>query len=108
LPYEVHIYPRDHVSSLLEMESKLLELGKMVQDIIRRYSKVFDEMAYVMAFHTRPSTGEHPYWHFHIELYPPWRNRYRKKYLAGVETGIALFTNDSCPEDIASELREAT
>ena len=107
LPYEVHIYPREHVGSLVEIEDKLLDLGKMVQDIVQRYAKVFDEMAYVMAFHTKPSTGEHPYWHFHIELYPPWRDRTRKKYLAGVETGIAVFTNNSCPEDIAKELREA-
>ena len=106
LPYEVHIYPREHVGSLEEIEDKLQELGKTVQDTVRRYSKVFDELAYVMAFHTRPSTGDHPYWHFHIELYPPWRDHSRKKYLAGVETGLAVFTNDSCPEDIAKELRE--
>jgi UDPglucose--hexose-1-phosphate uridylyltransferase len=107
LPYEVHIYPRKHVGSLMELEDKLLELGQMVRDVIQRYSKVFDEVAYVMAFHTRPSTGDHPYWHFHIELYPPWRDRTRMKFLAGVETGIAVFTNDSCPEDIAEQLREA-
>jgi len=107
LPYEVHIYPREHVGSLAEIENKLLDLGKMVQDVVQRYSKVFDEMAYVMAFHTRPSTGEHPYWHFHIELYPPWRDHSRKKFFSGVETGLSVFTNNSCPEDIAKELREA-
>ena len=102
LPYEVHIYPKEHVGSLEEIEDKLLDLGKMVQDVVRRYSKVFDEMAYVMAFHTRPSTGEHPYWHFHIEFTTP-----RTKHFEGVETGIAVFTNNSCPEDDAKELREA-
>lgn len=107
LPYEVHIYPREHVGSLIEINDRLLELGKMVQDVVQRYSKIFDEVEYVMAFHTRPSVGNHPYWHFHIELYPPWRDRSRKKYLAGVETGVGVFTNDSCPEDIAKELREA-
>ena len=107
LPYEVHIYPKEHVGSLVEMEDKLLELGKMVQDIVKRYSKVFDEVAYVMAFHPRPSSGEHPYWHFHVELYPPWRDRSRLKYLAGVETGLGVYTNDSYPEEIAKELREA-
>jgi len=101
-PYEVHIYPREHVGSLVEIEDKLVELGKMVQDIVLRYSKVFDEPEYVMALHTRPSIGEHPYWHFHVELHTP-----RKKYFEGIETGIAVFTNDSCPEDIAKELREA-
>jgi len=107
LPYEVHIYPREHVGSLIEIDDRLLELGKMVQDVVQRYSRIFNEVAYVMAFHTRPSTGEHPYWHFHIELYPPWRDRSRMKYLAGVETGAGAYTNDSCPEEIAKELREA-
>lgn len=107
VPYEVHIYPREHVASLVDLEDKLLELGTVVQDVVCRYSRVFDEIAYVMAFHTRPSTGEHPYWHFHIELYPPWRDRSRLKYLAGLETGAGTYTNDSSPEDIAAELRDA-
>jgi len=99
--YEVHIYPREHVGSLVEIEDKLLELGKLVQDVVQRYSKVFDELEYVMAFHTRPSTGKHPYWHFHIEFHT-----LRKKYFEGLETGIATFVNDSCAENIAKELRE--
>ena len=107
LPYEVHIYPREHVASLTDLEDKLLELGTVVRDIIRRYANLFDEMAYVMAFHTRPSTGDHPYWHFHIELYPPWRDRSRFKYLAGLETGAGTYTNDSLPEATAKEMRDA-
>ncbi len=107
LPYEVHIYPRKHVASLLDLEDVLLELGKVVQDIVKRYRQVFDDMAYVMAFHSRPSAGQHPYWHFHIELYPPWRNHSQLKYLAGLETGTGTYTNDSSPEETAEELRSA-
>jgi UDPglucose--hexose-1-phosphate uridylyltransferase len=107
VPYEVHVYPRKHVASLLELEADLTELGQVVRDAIQRYSSVFDEVAYVMAFHARPSKGEHPYWHFHIELYPPWRDRSRIKYLAGIETGAGTYTNDSSPEEKASELRSA-
>ncbi|TFH08757.1 MAG: hypothetical protein E4H14_05820 [Candidatus Thorarchaeota archaeon] len=100
-PYEVHIYPREHVGSVVEIDDKLIELGKMVQDVVHRYAKVTDEIEYIMAFHTRPSIGEYPYWHFHIELHAP-----RKNYFEGLETGVAVFTNDSCPEEIAKELRE--
>jgi UDPglucose--hexose-1-phosphate uridylyltransferase len=107
LPYEVHIYPKDHVGSLIELEGHLQELGLMIRDTVQRYTKIFDETAYVMAFHTRPSTGEHPYWHFHVEFYPPWRDRKRIKYLAGLESGTWTFTNDSSPEEKAKELREA-
>jgi UDPglucose--hexose-1-phosphate uridylyltransferase len=107
LPYEVHVYTKKHVSSLIELEDHLLELGQVVQDVIRRYSSFFDENAYVMAFHTRPSKNDHPYWHFHIEIIPPWRDKSRIKYLAGVETGTGTYTNDSLPEISAQQLREA-
>jgi UDPglucose--hexose-1-phosphate uridylyltransferase len=107
LPYEAHIYPRKHVPSLKGLENNLLEFGQVIQDIVQRYSKVFEELAYVMVFHPRPNTGEHPHWHFHVEFYPPWRDRTRLKYLAGIEIGAGTYTNDSIPEEIAEELREA-
>ncbi|TFG08587.1 galactose-1-phosphate uridylyltransferase [Candidatus Thorarchaeota archaeon] len=107
LPYEVHIYPKWHVDSLSSMSDEIIDLGLMVKDTVQRYSKVFEENAYVMALHTRPSVGKHPYWHFHIEFYPPWRDRERIKYLAGIETGAWTYTNDSQPEEKAKELREA-
>ncbi|MFW9845292.1 MAG: galactose-1-phosphate uridylyltransferase [Candidatus Thorarchaeota archaeon] len=107
LPYEGHIYPRDHVSSLGELEDNLLELGQVIRDVVQRYAKVFNELAYVMVLHPRPTTGDYPYWHFHIEFYPPWRDRTRLKYLAGIELGAGTYTNDSIPEETAEELREA-
>lgn len=107
LPYEVHVYPKEHVTSLSELEDELLGLGMMVRDVVTRYSTVFDETAYVMSFHTRPSIGEYPFWHFHVEFYPPWRDKSRRKYLAGIELGAGTYTNDSLPEERAQELREA-
>lgn len=107
LPYEVHIYPKFHVSSLIELEGFLLELGLLLQDTVKRYSAFFEENAYVMIMHTRPSQGDYPYWHFHIELYPPWRDKNRRKFLAGIEEGTGTYTNDSVPEITAKELREA-
>jgi len=107
LPYEVHIYPKRHVHSLSGLDESLLGLGKMVRDVVKRYSNVFDETAYVMSFHTRPSTGDYPFWHFHVEFYPPWRDKSRRKHLAGIELGAGTYTNDSLPEQRAQELREA-
>lgn len=107
LSYEAHIYPKAHVGSLEEISDYLRELGAMVRDTVKRYSKVFDENAYIMALHTAPVRGEHPYWHFHIEFYPPWRDRKRLKYLAGGERGAWIYTNETLPEDAARELREA-
>ena len=81
---------------------EFIDVTSMVQDVVQRYSMILDESNYVIAFHTRPSRGEHPYWHFHIEIHTP-----RNEHFVGVETGIAVFTNDSYPEEIAKKLREA-
>lgn len=107
LPYEVHVYPRMHVASLVELEESLEELGEMLQDVARRYAAFFEEVAYVMVFHARPSNGDYPFWHFHIEFYPPWRDKSQRKHLAGIEKGTGTYTNDSTPECSAKQLREA-
>ena len=49
--------------------------------------------------------GQFPYFHFHIEFYPPHRSKEKLKYLAGVETGSGTFLNDSLAEEKAAELR---
>jgi UDPglucose--hexose-1-phosphate uridylyltransferase len=51
--------------------------------------------------------GRYPYFHFHIEFYPPHRSRNKLKYLASVETGAWSFLNDSLAEEKAAELRAA-
>jgi UDPglucose--hexose-1-phosphate uridylyltransferase len=107
LPYEVHVYPKQHVGTLEELLGDISEFSQVIQDVIKRYAVVFEEIAYVMAFHARPSGSKYQDWHFHVEFYPPWRDSKRLKFLAGVETGIWTFTNDSSPEEKAKELREA-
>ncbi len=107
LPYEVHIYPKDHVQDLSGIEDKLEEFGGIIADTIKRFAATFNETAYAMVFHASPVKGKHDYWHFHVEFYPPWRDRSRLKYLAGVESGTWTYTNDSSPEEKAKELREA-
>ncbi len=108
LPYEVHVYPKRHFQWIEELTSNEEEdLAFVIQDTIKRYAKVFDDMAYIMAFHNAPSKGEYPFYHFHVEFYPPWRDPNALKYLGGLETGSWTYTNDSLPEEKAKELREA-
>ena len=107
MPYEIHIYPKEHVQDLKDLKDKFPELGLLIKDTVTRFASIFEENAYVMSFHSSPAKGHHEYWHFHIEFYPPWRDRSRLKYLAGLETGGWQYTNDSSPEEKAKELREA-
>jgi UDPglucose--hexose-1-phosphate uridylyltransferase len=59
----------------------------------------------MMLFHQTPVKGEYPFFHFHIEFYPPHRTKDKLKYLAGVESGAGTFLNDSLAEEKAAELR---
>jgi UDPglucose--hexose-1-phosphate uridylyltransferase len=57
--------------------------------------------------HQDPSDGrDYPYYHFHIEFYPPMRSRDKLKFLASSETGAWATINDTYPEEKAAELRE--
>ena len=59
----------------------------------------------MMLLHQSPTHGQYPYFHFHIEFYPPHRSKEKLKYLASVETGAGTFLNDSLAEEKAAELR---
>jgi len=108
LPYEVHIYPKRHFQYIDELTTDEEEdLAFIVQDTIKRYAKIFDDMAYIMAFHNAPTRGVYSYYHFHVEFYPPWRSPDKIKYLGGLETGSWAYTNDSLPEEKVKEMRDA-
>ena len=60
-----------------------------------------------MCMYQAPTDGrEYPYYHFHIEFYPPMRDRDKLKYNASSETGGWATINDARPEEKAAELRE--
>jgi UDPglucose--hexose-1-phosphate uridylyltransferase len=59
----------------------------------------------MMVLHQSPTHGRYPYFHFHIEFYPPHRSKEKLKYLASVESGSGTFLNDSLAEEKAAELR---
>lgn len=106
-PYEVHIYPKKHVQSLIELEGELLEMGQVVQDVVKRFSKIFDTTTYNMAFHTRPSNGDNSFWHFHIELCPTHREKLESMEFTGIDAVVGVCTNNTSPEENAEELRRA-
>ncbi len=109
-PYEVHIYPRRHVSSLAELSSEERDaLADMLLTVTGAYDRHFGFSApYVMAMHQAPTDGGvWPEAHLHVEFYPPHRRPDRLKQLAGVELGAGTFVNDTRPEETAAQLRRA-
>jgi len=109
-PFGVHIYPKRHIEALTDLTDE--EKG-MFASILKKVLKKFDNLfnmsfPYMMVLHQRPTDGHpYPYYHFHVEFYPPYREKDKIKYFASVETGAGTVTFDYTPEMKAQELRKS-
>jgi len=109
-PYGVHIYPKRHMEAITDLTEE--EKG-MFASILKKVLKKFDNLLdmsfpYMMVLHQRPTDGKaYPHYHFHVEFYPPYREKDKIKYFASVETGAGTVTFDYTPEMKAKELRES-
>ncbi len=106
-PYEVHIFSRRHLGTLDQFRSgEEKALAEILKWVTLKYDHLFQlSFPYMMLMHQAPSRGRAPFFHFHIEFYPPHRSKDKLKYLASVETGSGVFLNDSLAEEKAAELR---
>jgi UDPglucose--hexose-1-phosphate uridylyltransferase len=108
-PYEVHVFARRHLGALDQLRpAEEKALAHILKRVTQAYDRLFGfSFPYMMLLHQSPTRGRFPYYHFHIEFYPPYRSKDRLKYLASVETGSGTFLNDSLAEEKAAELRRA-
>jgi UDPglucose--hexose-1-phosphate uridylyltransferase len=106
-PYEIHIFARRHLGTLDQFRaSEERGLAEILKWVTLKYDNLFQmSFPYMMLLHQAPTKGSFPYFHFHIEFYPPHRSKEKLKYLASVETGAGTFLNDSLAEEKAAELR---
>jgi UDPglucose--hexose-1-phosphate uridylyltransferase len=108
-PYEVHVTTLTHrplVESLTAAETT--QLAGLLKRLLGAYNRVLNiEFPYIMVHHqVSHDEPDAPFYHWHLEFYPPYRAKGKLKYLAGVESGAGLFINDTIAEDKARELRE--
>jgi UDPglucose--hexose-1-phosphate uridylyltransferase len=106
-PYEVHIFSRRHLGALGQFRPKEEQgLAEILKWVTLKYDNLYGfSFPYMMLMHQSPAKGKYPYFHFHIEFYPPHRSKTKLKYLASVETGSGAFLNDSLAEEKAAELK---
>ncbi len=109
-PFEVHIYPKRHVSAIFEFSSKeRKEFASILKVVTAKYDKLFDqEFPYMMMFFQKPFNceSENDLFHFHVEFNPPKRDKDKIKWMASVETGTWAFINPVIPEQAAKMLRD--
>jgi UDPglucose--hexose-1-phosphate uridylyltransferase len=108
-PGEMQIYPKRHAQSLMDLnDEERAELARMIKTVRMKYDNLWGfAIPLIMTVRQPPVSGEHLYFHFHVEFLPIQRSPTKIKYLAGIESGTGLFLNDTVAEEKAAELREA-
>ena len=107
-PYEVWVAPCSPAARLSDLRGEQIsDLARALKTVLLKYDGLWQRpLPYLMAWYQAPSDGaEHPEWHVHAELYPPYRTRDRLKYLAGTELAAGFFAMDALPEEKARELQ---
>ena len=107
-PYEVHLYPRRRVPSLVALAGAArAEFCELYVDLLRRFDRLFDRPApYISAWHQAPVRRGGGDFALHLELFTVMRAPAKLKYLAGSESGMGAFANDIAPETAAGRLRQ--
>lgn len=104
-PYEVHVYPRRHMSAiggLARGGAAARELAALLPRLVRAYNRAFQApMPYMLALHQLADER----FHLHIELLPVGRAPGKLKLAASSEMAWGFWLNDSLPEAQAEELR---
>ncbi len=108
-PFEVHVYPKRHVTSLPELTSQeRAELARHLKIITLKYDGLYgQEFPYMMMFFQAPMKRlDAELFHLHVEFNPPKRDKDKIKWMASVETGTWAFINPMVPEQAAEVLRK--
>jgi UDPglucose--hexose-1-phosphate uridylyltransferase len=103
-PFETWVLPTAHRASFEGLAADEVDsLGRLVQDLIARLGRLFDDPPYNFALHTAPlKAGDPEHFHWHLELMP------KLTHLAGFELGTGFFINPTPPEDAARFLSQTT
>jgi UDPglucose--hexose-1-phosphate uridylyltransferase len=107
-PYEVRVVPRRHVPDLPALEGpERKDLAGVYVGVLRAFDSLFDTPTpYIANWQQAPVRQSREVWHLAAELFTIRRAEGRLKYLAGSESGAAVWINDIAPEVAAEELRE--
>ncbi|MGH8862657.1 MAG: galactose-1-phosphate uridylyltransferase [Jatrophihabitantaceae bacterium] len=108
-PYEVRLVPRRHapdLPALGDVERK--DLAQIYVGVLRAFDQLFDTPTpYISGWQQAPARQTRDAWHLGAEIFTIRRAEGKLKYLAGSESGAAVWINDIAPEDAAARLRAA-
>ncbi|SDX47677.1 UDPglucose--hexose-1-phosphate uridylyltransferase [Modestobacter sp. DSM 44400] len=109
-PVEVHLAPHRDVPDLAALDdAERNELGGIYQELLRRVNRFhpgIDRVPYISGWHQAPTGEDRKLGRLHLQLFSLLRAPGKLKYLAGSESGMGAWINDTTPERIADRLRE--
>ncbi|GAA2969981.1 galactose-1-phosphate uridylyltransferase [Actinokineospora diospyrosa] len=109
-PIEVHVVPHRQVPDLPALtQTERDDFAEVYLNVLSRLDRLYDgELPYIAAWHQAPAkVGRDLTW-LHLEVFSTQRTADKLKYLAGSESGMAVWINDGTPEHLAERLRAAS
>ncbi|MGI5994619.1 MAG: HIT domain-containing protein, partial [Saccharomonospora viridis] len=106
-PVHVLVVPHRRVADLTELDtSERDDFAEVYLSVLRRCDALYGRpLPYVAGWHQAPVRRDRDLAWLHLELFSVRRAQDKLKYLAGSESGMAVWINDSTPEQIADRLR---
>lgn len=106
-PYEVRLVPRRHIALLSDLApDERDELAEFYPRQLRRFDLLFGQPApYIAGWEQAPSGPSGTGWHLSASIFTIRRSADTLKYLAGSESGAAVWISDVAPEAAAAALR---
>jgi UDPglucose--hexose-1-phosphate uridylyltransferase len=109
-PVEVHLAPHRDVPDLAALDDEEREeLAAVYLEVLRRLDRFFpgvDRLPYIAGWHQAPVGEGRGLGRLHLQAFSVLRAPGKLKYLAGSESGMGAWINDTTPERIADRLRE--
>jgi UDPglucose--hexose-1-phosphate uridylyltransferase len=106
-PVEVQIVPHRQVPDLPALsDAERDDFAALYLAVLARLDGLYGRpLPYISGWHQAPSGTDPSLAWLHLELFSILRTADKLKYLAGSESGMAVWINDVTPEQIADRLR---
>jgi UDPglucose--hexose-1-phosphate uridylyltransferase len=109
-PVEVRVVPHRHLPDLTALDAgERDELADLYPELLRRFDAFYPKVAavpYIAAWHQAPVGEGRDLCRLHLHIFSIMRAPRKLKYLAGSESAMGAWVNDTTPERIATRLRE--
>ncbi|KAA9154569.1 galactose-1-phosphate uridylyltransferase [Amycolatopsis acidicola] len=108
-PVHVLLVPHRQVPDIPALhDDERDDFAQVYLDVLRRCDALYDrQLPYIAAWNQAPVRVDRELGWLHLELFSILRAPDKLKYLAGSESGMAVWINDATPEQIAERLRAA-